>query len=172
MIVIINGYFEARYFFIERILIKSAKLPDKTERVRIIQISDLHLGAIVRDKVLKKVIQLVENEKPDIIVSTGDLVDGVVRHIDHLSDALKNTRARLGKFAVLGNHELYGGIKNTVQFIEDSGFTVLRGKGVTVDNTINIAGMDFTGGEAGRFNSNNSQKEEHEILSELHINIK
>ncbi|MEN8263099.1 MAG: metallophosphoesterase [Nitrospirota bacterium] len=166
LIVIIYGYFEARYFFIERILIKSPKLPEKTGRVRIVQISDLHLGAIVRDKVLKKVLQLVEDEKPDIIVSTGDLVDGVVRHIDHLSYVLKNTRARLGKFAVLGNHELYGGTKNTVQFVQDSGFTVLREKGITVDNTINIAGMDFTGGEAGKFNSK-SHKEEQEVLSDL-----
>jgi hypothetical protein len=167
LVVITYGYFEARYFFIERILIKSPKLPEKTGRVRIVQISDLHLGVIVRDKVLKKVIQLVENEKPDIIVSTGDLVDGVIRHIDHLSDALKSTRARLGKFAVLGNHELYGGIKNTVQFLEDSGFTVLREKGITADNAINIAGIDFTGGEAGKFSLKNSQKEEHEVLSEL-----
>ncbi len=164
--VIIYGFFEARYFFIERILVKSEKLPEMTGKIRIVQISDLHLGAIVRDKVLKKVIQLVENEKPDIIVSTGDLVDGVVRHIEHLSNALKNTRAKLGKFAVLGNHELYGGTKNTIQFLEDSGFTVVREKGITVDNTINIAGMDFTGGEAGKFNSK-SHKEEQEVLSDL-----
>ncbi len=165
--VIFYGYFEARYFSIERLVINSAKLPESRGRIRIVQISDLHLGAIVRDKTLHKVIMLVENEKPDIIVSTGDLVDGVIKHIGHLSDQLKNLHARSGKFAVMGNHELYGGPKNTTKFIEDAGFTVLREKGVVVENTINIAGMDFRGGEAGKFNNSNSRKEEWEVLSEL-----
>ena len=167
LIINIYGYFEAGYFCIERLVINTPKLPESVRRVRVVQISDLHLGVIVGEKKLDKVIQLVEKEKPDIIVSTGDLVDGSIKHIKHLAERLKNVTAGLGKFAVMGNHEIYGGAKQTAKFIKDAGFILLRGKGVTVENAINIAGMDFMGGEAGKPGKNLLRKEEWEILSEL-----
>lgn len=163
----VYGYFEAKNLRIERLVFNTSKLPGGTDKVRIAQISDLHLGVIVRDKTLDRVIKKIEKEKPDLIVSTGDLVDGITSHIDHLAGRLINLQARLGKYAVMGNHEVYGGMKNTVKFIIDSGFILLRGDGVTVENTINIAGMDFTGGEARRYSKKSPQKKEQEILSKL-----
>ena len=165
------GYYEAQALRAERLTIRSSKLPDLRDRIRLAQISDLHLGAIVRDKMLDKVIELIEREKPDIIVSTGDLVDGVISHINHLAEKLKQVEAGLGKFAIIGNHELYGGIRHTTQFLKDAGFTVLRGEGVTIDNIINIAGMDFTGGEAHRHSKELQQRPEDEILSDFNRNL-
>ncbi len=167
LIINVYGYFEAWYFCIERLAINTQKLPENVRRVRVVQISDLHLGVIVGEKKLNKVLELVEKEKPDIIVSTGDLVDGSTKHIGHLAEKLTNLKAGSGKFAVMGNHEIYGGAKQTAKFIKDSGFTLLRGKGVTVKNAINITGMDFMGGEAGKPAKNLLRKEEWEILSEL-----
>ncbi len=163
----IYGYFEAKNLHIERLTVKTSKLPKGVDKITIAQIADLHLGIIVRDKALEKVIEKIENIKPDLIVSTGDLVDGTIRHIDHLADKLKRVQAQLGKFAVMGNHEIYGGARHTIKFIKDSGFTLLRGSGVVAENTINIAGMDFTGGEARRYDKDFQQKPEWEILSGL-----
>ncbi|HDH04325.1 MAG TPA: metallophosphoesterase [Nitrospirae bacterium] len=163
----VYGYFEAKNLRIERLVIKTAKLPEGVDKIRIAQISDLHLSIIVRDRALDKVIKKIGDEAPDIIVSTGDLVDGIIRHIGHLADRLKNLEARLGKYAIMGNHELYGGIKHSIRFIEESGFTLLRGTGVTVENTINIAGVDFNGREAWKYSRETPQKPEREILSGL-----
>jgi predicted MPP superfamily phosphohydrolase len=58
-----------------------------------------------------------------------------------------------------------------MQFLKDAGFTVLRGEGVTVDNIINIAGMDFTGGEAHRHSKELQQRPEDEVLSDLNRNL-
>jgi predicted MPP superfamily phosphohydrolase len=165
--VIAYGYFEAKNIRVEKLIISTSKLPEGASRVRVAQISDLHLGVTVGEGILDKVINNINEEKPDIIVSTGDLVDGIIRHVNHLEERLKNIHAPLGKYAVIGNHELYGGINKTAQFIEDSGFKLLRGDGVTVDNTINIAGMDFLGGEAGRYIDDSSLKQEHDVLSNL-----
>ena len=161
------GYFEAKNLRIERLTVKTAKLPEGVDKIKIAQISDLHLSIIVRDRALDKVIEKIRDEAPDIIVSTGDLVDGITRHIGYLTERLKSLEARLGKYAIMGNHEVYGGIKHTIRFIEDSGFTLLRGTGLTVKNTINIAGMDFNGREARRYNREHPQKPEWEILSNL-----
>ncbi len=161
------GLFEANNMRIERLAVNSPKMPKSIGRVRIAQISDLHLSVTVGEKILDKVISKIEGENPDIIVSTGDLIDGIVRHVDHLSVRLRDLNARYGKFAVMGNHEFYGGLKHTVKFIEDSGFTVLRNNGVALNNIINIAGVDFTGGETIGYRHASVHKTEREILSAL-----
>lgn len=161
------GYFEAKRLCVEHLVFKTIKLSVGMSRIRIAHISDLHLGIIVRDKMLDRVIKKIDAEIPDILVSTGDLVDGNVRHINHLAERLNKIRAPMGKYAVMGNHEIYGGAKQTVKFIEEAGFTILRGKAETVNKAINIAGMDFTGGEARKSTHFPSEKPEWEILSEL-----
>jgi predicted MPP superfamily phosphohydrolase len=163
----IYGYFEAQNLRIERLVVNTSKLPEGEDRVRIAQISDLHLGIIVRDKILDRVIKKIGDEKPDLIVSTGDLVDGNIRHIDHFAVRLKGMKARYGKYAVMGNHEVYGGVRQTIGFIENAGFKLLRGNGVTINDTINIAGMDFSGGEAHGYSRQSGQKQEHQVLTGL-----
>jgi hypothetical protein len=161
------GYFEARFLCIEHLVIKSPKMPEGVHKVRVAQVSDIHLGIIVRDKLLSRVIKKVNAEKPDIVVSTGDLVDGTTRHINHLTEILKNIHAPLGRYAVMGNHEIYGGAGQTAEFIEKSGFTLLRGEGLAVNGMINIAGVDFKGGETGKSTHISSQDSEAEMLSKL-----
>jgi hypothetical protein len=55
---------------------------------------------------------------------------------------LKSIQPRYGKFAVTGNHEFYAGLHESIAFMQDSGFSVLRGQGTTVAGRINIIGMD------------------------------
>ena len=167
LLINIYGFYEARNICIERLTINTQKLPKGVERIRIAQISDIHLGIIVGDGILRKIIHIIENEAPDIIVLTGDLVDGTIRHISHLPDMLKELHAPMGKFAVMGNHEIYGGKSLTIKFIEDSDFRLLRGEGVTAGDAINIAGMDFTGGEVAAYESEPEDKPEHEVLAGL-----
>jgi predicted MPP superfamily phosphohydrolase len=167
LLINVYGFYEASHLRIERLVINTPKLPEGVDRIRIAQISDLHLGIIVGDVMLKKVIQKITNVAPDVIVSTGDLVDGTIRHIRHLPERLKELSAPLGKFAVMGNHEIYGGKNLTIKFIKDSGFTLLRGEGITAGNTMNIAGMDFKGGEVAAYESGPEDKPEHEVLSGL-----
>ncbi len=61
----------------------------------IAQISDLHLGIITGDKTLHKVIKEIEDAGPDLIVSTGDLIDGPVNHIKHFPEKLKRLQRKL-----------------------------------------------------------------------------
>ncbi len=167
----IYGFFEAGILRTERLVMKTTKLPDGVNKLRIAQISDLHLSLIIRESKLNKAIETINSEAPDIIVSTGDLVDGSIRHISHLSENLATMKAPMGKFAVLGNHEIYGGMKHSVRFTEKSGFRLLRGEGITVEQTINIAGMDFSGGEARTHSKKSKQRPEHEVLSGLPQNL-
>jgi predicted MPP superfamily phosphohydrolase len=163
----IYGYFEAQNLRLEHVTVETSKLPAGVEKLRIAQISDLHLGIIVREKMLKRVSKKIEAIKPDVIVSTGDLLDGEVNHIDHLAGRLKSIKPRLGKFAVIGNHEFFGGLEHAVKFTEEAGFTLLRGRGVTIENLINIAGVDDIYNNRGKINGSDGSRPEHEILAGL-----
>jgi predicted MPP superfamily phosphohydrolase len=145
-----HGFLAARSLRTKRITVKTSKLPAGTGKISIAHLSDVHLGIIVRDRMLDKLVRIIDEEKPDLIVSTGDLIDGGIQHILYLGDKLKTLTARLGKFAVIGNHEFYTGIKKSARFLEDSGFTVLRGRSVNVNGSISIAGVDDSEGRPDR----------------------
>lgn len=136
------GWFEARAIKTEDVTIHSPKIPPEIGRVRIVQISDVHLGLIVREDRLRRILKAVEEAKPDIFVSTGDLVDGQIDDLTALSEMLRAVPARYGKFAVTGNHEFYAGLRQSLQFTEDAGFTLLRSERVGVTDFLTIAGVD------------------------------
>ncbi len=161
------GYFEAKNLQVERLTLKTSKLPEGIDKLTIAHISDLHLGLIVRENILDTVIREIETAKPDLIVSTGDLLDGEINHIDYLAERLKRVQARLGKFAAIGNHEFFIGLKHSLEFMENAGFTVLRGDGVTVQGLINIAGVDDPVGKSMKPHKNTVFESEREILSKL-----
>jgi predicted MPP superfamily phosphohydrolase len=163
----IYGYFEAKRLKVEKLIVRTPKLPPGIDRITVAQVADLHLGIIVGDKTLNKVIKEIGDAKPDLIVSTGDLLDSMVQHIDHLSEKLKGISAPLGKFAVTGNHEFYGGLRHAVKFIEDSGFIMLRNSGVNARETINIAGVEDLGDTGDGLSDNIKNTPEREILASL-----
>jgi predicted MPP superfamily phosphohydrolase len=140
--IFVYGIFEAREIRIEKIVVKSAKISASMGRIRIAQISDLHIGMIMQGERLIKIVDQIKACDPDILVSTGDLVDGQGDSLFNAYPFFKDYSPRLGKFAVTGNHELYAGLARSLDFTRRAGFAVLRGEGQTVGGLINIAGFD------------------------------
>ncbi len=136
------GYFEALDIKTERIVMTSGKIPRTLGKLTIVQISDVHLGLIVREERLRKIVDEVKAAAPDILVSTGDLVDGQINRMTGLAELLRDVRPRFGKFAVTGNHEAYAGVNQALDFTKRAGFRVLRNEIVTAGGIINIAGVD------------------------------
>jgi len=139
---VIYGYFEALHIRTEHVTVKTSKMPEKIDRFRVVQISDVHLGLIVGKSRLKRILRQVKNARPDILVSTGDLVDGQMDDLEMLTDMLQDIPTKYGKFAITGNHEFYAGLDRALAFTQKAGFTILRGEGLTVSNLINVAGVD------------------------------
>jgi hypothetical protein len=141
------GSREANNIHLETLRIHTHKIPKEIKKLTIVQISDVHLGLIVREERLKKIGELVKKAHPDILVSTGDLVDGDLDKVNGLVDILKNIEPPFGKFAITGNHEFYAGIEKSLDFTKKTGFTILRGEGLTIKGIINIAGVDDIAGK-------------------------
>lgn len=135
------GLFEATDIRLEHVEITSPKIPEHPGRIRIVQISDVHLGLIIRGQRLNKIIARIESASPDILVSTGDLVDGQLNHLTKETELLAALTPPLGKFAITGNHEFYAGLQNALDFTKQAGFTILRHQAV-VAGGINLVGVD------------------------------
>lgn len=151
------GFFEAARIRTERIVIRSPKVPKEAGELRIVQVSDVHLGLLVRERRLEKILREVEAARPDILVASGDTVDGQLADLSRLREMLERVRPPLGKFAVTGNHEYYARIDQSLAFLRSCGFTVLDGKTATPNSWLTLAGVDDpvsrrfggTTGEAG-----------------------
>lgn len=164
IMLLIYGHFEANDVRIEKITISTPKIPEWSNKLRIVQISDVHIGPIVREKRLNKIIEIVKKAEPDILVATGDIVDGQINNHPQLIEPFKEINPRYGKYSVAGNHEFYVGIEQSVDFMQKAGFRVLRGEGITVEGLINIAGVDDP---AVKNYSSSKVISENEVLSKL-----
>ncbi len=136
------GYFEAKKIIIEKMTIQSSKIPQAAGRIRIVQMSDVHIGLIVRDERLQRIVEEIKKAEPDILVATGDLLDGQINRLEEPLALLKDINPRYGKFAITGNHEFFAGIDQALAFLRNAGFVVLRGEGLNVAGMVNIAGVD------------------------------
>lgn len=126
---------------IDHVVVRSNKLPREADGLRIVQVSDVHLGVLIGRQKLAGILAKIEEARPDILVSTGDLVDAQAHHLNGLADLLAAIKPRYGKFAVLGNHEQYVGLDPALDFHVRAGFTVLRGVAVNVAGIV-LAGVD------------------------------
>jgi len=136
------GVFAATRPRIERVPLATSKLPAARTPLRIALISDVHLGALVGERALRRILKRLATLNADIVVSSGDLVDGQADRLNRLLPLLAALRPPLGKFAVIGNHECYVGLDHALDFHRRAGFTVLRGTAVDVTPELSIAGVD------------------------------
>ncbi len=83
-------------------------LPEQLDGLRIVQISDIHLGTFGHDEsVVKKSLSIVQSVKPDLLFFTGDIVNNFADEFMGYESYLSDFQAKYGKFAILGNHD-YG----------------------------------------------------------------
>jgi len=107
--IIVYAVFRSLYRFkVHHLKIKVKDLPENLVGLRIVQISDLHLGSFnFRYHILDRAIALINHLKPDLIFFTGDLVNNHAWELKGWDVVLNKLKAKKGKFSVLGNHD-YG----------------------------------------------------------------
>ena len=121
------------------------KLPTSLDGLRIVQITDVHIGQTLDGKWLQKIVDRINALNADIIAITGDLVDGSVLELQAQIAPLANLKAKYGVYFVTGNHEYYSGADQWCQHLQNIGITVLRNRHVSInirENAIDIAGVD------------------------------
>jgi predicted MPP superfamily phosphohydrolase len=152
--VIAYAVFKAVYRFkIHRLHIQFESLPDDLSKLRIVHISDLHLGSFnFRYQILERAVKLINSLNPDFIFFTGDLVNNYAWELNGWVPVFNQLKSKMGKFAVLGNHD-YGdysswdseedkkiNFETIKSFYRDIGFTLLCNEAALVKkNTAQLA---------------------------------
>jgi predicted MPP superfamily phosphohydrolase len=153
-VLVIYGYIDAQRIRVKHLEITTQQVLPASGRLRIVQISDVHVGIIIREKRLVPMLELVKQADPDILVSTGDLLDGELDNIMQDAAQFDAIKPKYGKFAVLGNHEYYAGLRRSIEFTTAAGFDLLR------DDVRQVAGItifgadDITGRRSGQSKKN------------------
>lgn len=120
------GFYEARRRpEVERVTVPVDGLPTSFEGYRIAQISDMHVGPTIKRNWSEMVVGIVNSQRPDVIVFTGDLADGTVAALRDDVAPLSELEAPDGSFFVTGNHEYYSGVEPWIEEVRRLGFAVL-----------------------------------------------
>ena len=125
----------------DTVIIKN--LPTEWENKRIIHISDVHLGPILREKFFHRVIDEIKEIRPDAVFVTGDLFDGSESDFSWVNKPLNDLDAPLGLYYSLGNHDFTLGSERVINLLKGENITILNNK-MVIKNGLQIIGLDFT----------------------------
>ena len=124
-----------------KLTVETEKLPEDRDSLRIVQITDLHLGPYCGVRLLEQILRRVSEAEPDMVVVTGDLADGRLDGRGHEITMFRQIRPSCGFFAVTGNHDYYDDIGKAVEFMEHCGMRVLQTEAVCAGGIV-VAGLD------------------------------
>ena len=114
--------------------------------VRMVHVTDIHLNPLRSERWDNDLVERIRALHPDVVVSTGDLVDTSLSNIASKASAWASLKPPLGKYAVLGNHEYYAGLANSLAFHEKAGFRLLRSESAAIAPGLVLFGVDdFSG---------------------------
>jgi predicted MPP superfamily phosphohydrolase len=102
--------------------------------LKIVQITDIHIGPTIKGDFLAEVVRKVNALNPDIVAITGDLVDGSVAELGRHTAVLAELKARHGVYFVTGNHEYYSGAEAWLDEVRRLGLTVLMNEHVLIEH--------------------------------------
>jgi predicted MPP superfamily phosphohydrolase len=140
-VLVVYGFLDAQRIRVKKLEVQTEHFLPNDGRIRIVQISDVHVGLIIRGERLQTLIDTVRQANPDILVSTGDLLDGELDNVMPETERFVSIKPALGKYAIMGNHEYYAGIKRSIEFTKKAGFEVLR------DEVKQVAGINIFGAD-------------------------
>lgn len=159
---IIYGIVWGRFnFIIRKSNISFNNLPKSFDGFRIVQISDFHLGSFLNySEKVEEIVKLINKQKADIILFTGDFVNNVSEEVDEFVPILSRLKAQLGVYSILGNHD-YGeyvqwnsqkekdaNLKRLIELQKKMGFNVLLNTNEKIsigENFISLIGVENWG---------------------------
>lgn len=117
---------------------------EQTDPIKIVVLSDLHLGYNINREEFIGWVELINKEQPDIVLFAGDVIDFDVRPLynQNIAEVFKQIESRYGVFTIMGNHEYISGVNNSVEFFGKAGIHLLRDEVKLIDHKFYIVGRD------------------------------
>lgn len=159
------GHINALFPRIRTLEFQINKPANNLKELTIVAMSDIHLGTIIRNSTLENLVEKVNSQQPDLILLPGDIVDEDVSSVmeQNMAASLQKLNAPLGVFAVTGNHEYFGGVQKSVDYIEEGNVKVLQDTAVKIADAFYLIGRKDLQGKS----FNDIRKPLNEILEEV-----
>lgn len=135
----IDGIIFGKYrHSVRKVKLKIAGLPKSFKGYKIIQISDVHSGSFLHPERLQNAINMINEQKPDLVLFTGDMINNYADEFEPFVPLFKSINSKDGKFSILGNHDYgdYGAwnsmqekaqnVPNLIELQKQAGFEMLR----------------------------------------------
>ena len=119
--------------------------------VTIAQVSDMHIGGLIDQAFVAQSVEQINAQNPDLVVITGDLTDAPIASLKEAVDELIGLKSRLGTFYIVGNHEYFHGIEETLAYLKTLGITVLQNSARQLDDFYICGVYDLFGHRYGAF---------------------
>lgn len=142
--ILLYGSWNARNPRVNHYGIEIPKAAGDIRELHVVMVSDLHLGRTVDNRRLRKMVAMINELNPDLILMPGDIIqDTDIFMEQQMINTMSELRAKYGTFISLGNHEYYGGaVKGTVESLSSAGFQVLQDRYIKVEDSFYIVGRD------------------------------
>jgi uncharacterized protein len=148
------GYVRRTDFQVREVDVPVPGLPQDLDGLRILQLSDIHLGAFLSESELARVVDAAVETRPHLAVITGDLISTRGDPLDACIRQLTRVKADAGVFGCMGNHERYAHAEDYAQqAAARHGIRFLRGESQTLrfgDSILNLAGVDHQSKAGGK----------------------
>ena len=162
-LVVVGGHINALWTNVKEIPLTIHKKVSGSPEVRVLMASDLHLGALIGERREKHLLDIIKKQKPDLVLLCGDLVDGEIAPVlrKNLGRHIQEINTPLGVYAITGNHEYIGGIRQTLPYLKGINIRMLMDETVTLPNGIQLVGRIDRSASRGP----NTLKPLHELLA-------
>ncbi len=143
-LLVIAGHINALWINVKEIPLTIHKKVSGSPEVKILMASDIHLGALIGERREKRLLEIIQEQKPDLVLLCGDLIDGEIAPVlrKNLGRHIQEIRTPLGVFAITGNHEYIGGIGKTLPYLQSIHIRMLIDEVVTLPNGIQLVGRN------------------------------
>ncbi len=146
VLIVLSGYLNARSPVIRKLNITIDKKAGELKELKIAVASDIHLGTIIAQRSIRRIVNRINSIGADIVLLPGDVVDEDIGPVikRNLGEFIRNIKSKYGVFAITGNHEYIGGAEAACTYLEEHGVTELR------DIYVKIAGSFYVIGREDR----------------------
>jgi predicted MPP superfamily phosphohydrolase len=143
-LIVVVGHINALWINVKEIPLAIHKKVSGPSEVKILMASDIHLGALIGERREKRLLEIVREQKPDLVLLCGDLVDGEIAPVlrKNLGRHIQEIQTPLGVYAITGNHEYIGGIDKTLPYLKSINIRMLLDEVVTLPNGIQLIGRN------------------------------
>jgi uncharacterized protein len=142
--IVLAGHINALNTRIREISLKIPKKVTGSTEMKILIASDIHMGALIGENREMRFVNIINKQKPDLVLLCGDLVDGDIASVlrKNLGRHIQDIKSPMGVYAIPGNHEYIGGIQKTLPYLESVNINVLRDKIIILPNGVQLVGRD------------------------------